>query len=106
MRFDPTYSERLLWEAIRGRRLGVEFRRQVILGVYIVDFLSEEAKLVVEVDGDIYHAKRAYADARRERKLIRAGYTVVRLPASLVEKEVERALDIIRVALGTPPLAA
>ncbi len=36
----PTLSERILWEALRGRRLGVEFRRQVILANTIVDFFA------------------------------------------------------------------
>ena len=54
----------------------------------------------VEVDGDAYHEKRTSADAARERKLVRAGYTVVRVPASLVERDLSRAVEIVRVALG------
>ena len=100
MRFHPTSSEALLFSAIRGKRLGVSFRRQQVLGRHIVDFLAKSAKLVVEVDGDVYHAQRTAADAARERKLVRAGYTVVRIPASLVERDVERAVEIIRVALA------
>jgi len=38
MRRDPTPSEARLFEAVRGGRLGVSFRRQVtVLGRYIVD---------------------------------------------------------------------
>jgi hypothetical protein len=41
MRLAPTGSEQLLWQAIRGRRLGVQFRRQVPLGGrYIADFFG------------------------------------------------------------------
>jgi very-short-patch-repair endonuclease len=35
-------------------------------------------KLIVEVDGG-YHARRATADASRDRKLARLGYPVVRV---------------------------
>ena len=101
MRFHPTASEALLFSALRGKRLGVSFRRQqVLLGSYIVDFLARQVKLVVEVDGDAYHESRTSADAARERKLVRAGYTVVRIPASLVERNLPRAVEIVRVALG------
>ncbi len=65
-----------------------------------MDFLAREARLIVEVDGDIYHHKRAAADLARERKLVRAGYTVVRIPASVVELDLPRAVAIVRQALA------
>ena len=41
MRFGPSEPEAALWCAIRGRRLGVSFRRQVpLLGRYIADFYA------------------------------------------------------------------
>ncbi len=101
MRFHPTASEALLFSALRGKRLGVSFRRQQVIGSHIVDFLARKARLVVEVDGDAYHGHRTSADAARERKLVRAGYTVVRVPASLVERDLSRAVEIVRVALAT-----
>ena len=100
MRFHPTASEALLFSALRGKRLGVSFRRQQVIGSHIVDFLARKARLIVEVDGDAYHETRTSADAARERKLVRAGYTVVRIPASLVERNLPRAVEIVRVALG------
>jgi cyclase len=49
MRLAPTTSELVLWQAIRGRRLGVQFRRQVPLGGrYIADFFVSELGLIVE----------------------------------------------------------
>ncbi len=101
MRWHPTASEALLFSALRGKRLGVSFRRQQIIGSHIVDLLARKARLVVEVDGNAYHEKRTTADAARERKLVRAGYTVVRVPASLVERDLSRAVEIVRVALAT-----
>lgn len=100
MRSHPTHSEQLLWSAIRGGRLGVAFRRQQVIGQFIVDFLCPALKLIVEVDGDIYHASRVRADAARDRKLVRAGYTVLRIPASVVEKDLARALERVRVAVA------
>jgi very-short-patch-repair endonuclease len=67
MRFNPTYSENLLWQAIRGKRLGIWFHRQVVIGNHIVDFLCRAQRLVIEVDGDSYHATCTSADAARDR---------------------------------------
>ncbi len=94
MRRHPTPSEHILWQAIRGGRLGVTFRRQVPLGPFIVDFLAPSARLVVEVDGG-YHELRVKADARRARWLERRGYRVVRVSAVSVVHELEGVLRVI-----------
>jgi len=99
MRHNPTPSEALLFSAIRGKRLGVSFKRQVVIGAAIVDFLAPAAGLVIEVDGDAYHATRTSADASRDRKLVRAGYTVLRIPASLVQHNLPGAVALVQQAL-------
>jgi very-short-patch-repair endonuclease len=89
----PTESEAKLWQALRGRKLGVQFRRQVPLcGRYIVDFLAPTAGLIVEVDGGS-HEDRRRADERRDRELARLGYRVLRLPAALVMLEPDLAVE-------------
>jgi len=100
MRSAPTTTEALLWQALRGSRLGVAFRRQVVIGEYIADFVAPSARLVVEVDG-AYHADpgRLRADARRDSALSRLGYRVVRVPAELVVADLGAALRRILGAL-------
>jgi very-short-patch-repair endonuclease len=75
MRSALTPSEVALWAHLRGGQLGVWFRRQVVIGRFIADFAAVSAKLVVEVDGSS-HARRAGADARRDRALARLGWRV------------------------------
>ena len=100
MRASQTATEQLLWQRIRGRRLGVVFRRQVpLLGRFLADFLAPAQRLVIEVDG-AYHGARGAADARRDAALERAGYRVVRIEASVVVSDIERALEQIRAALS------
>lgn len=94
----PTDSEARLWRAIRSSQLGVAFRRQVPLLSFIVDFFAPAIRLVVEVDGG-YHARRKSADARRDRKLTRAGYRVVRIEAALVMRDLDAALAKIVEAI-------
>lgn len=92
----PTWSEQLLWGAIRRGALGVSFRRQVPVGPgFIADFYAAELRLVVEVDGPV-HALKLTSDARRERELRRLGFTVLRLPSALVESELPVAAERIR----------
>jgi very-short-patch-repair endonuclease len=99
LREASTRSEEALWRAIRARRLGVMFRRQVLIGRYIVDFVAPAARLVVEVDGSFHAGARWRTDARRDAALVSAGYRVLRLGAELVLRSVDVAVERIREAL-------
>jgi very-short-patch-repair endonuclease len=77
----------------------VAFRRQVVIGRTIVDFVAPRARLVIEVDG-AHHRLRRAADARRDAKLARLGYRVLRLEAELVMRRLPVALARLREALG------
>lgn len=70
----------------------MEFRRQVPVGGFIVDFLAPAARLVLEVDG-AYHLRRSAAD--RDRKLRRAGYHVLRVDAALVTGNLAAAVALV-----------
>ena len=66
----PTFSELVLFPAVRGKRLGVALKRQVVVDRYIVDPLAPAVKLIVGADGG-YHSRSRFraADARRDRRL-------------------------------------
>jgi very-short-patch-repair endonuclease len=64
-----------------------------------VDFLAPSASLIVEVDGDDRHKRQRAHDAARDRKLVRAGYTVLRIPASLVARDLTAAVALVIQAL-------
>jgi very-short-patch-repair endonuclease len=100
MRSRHNAAEVALWRQLRAGQQGAWFRRQVLLGSCIVDFYCPAARVVVEVDG-AYHAEpaRKGADARRDRRLVKAGYRVVRVPAELVLSDGEAALRLVRQAL-------
>jgi very-short-patch-repair endonuclease len=103
LRLTATWSEAILWQAIRAGKLGTPFRRQVVLaGHYIADFVAPARRLVVEVDGGS-HRGRAAADARRDRKIERLGYRVLRLESELVVGNLGEAVARIRAALAEPP---
>ena len=105
-----TDSEKLLWSRLRGNRLlGLHFRRQHVIRGFIVDFYCHAAKLVVEIDGRI-HEERADADPDRDILLISTGLTVLHLPASMVERRLEEAVQAIeakcRESLSGSPATA
>jgi very-short-patch-repair endonuclease len=78
LRQRSTEAEKFLWSRLRARRLdGVKFKRQIPLAGYIVDFVSLERKLVIEVDGG-QHSERTQSDGERTAALEKCGYHVVR----------------------------
>src|SRR5215510_821567 len=77
LRREMTPAEKLLWQEVRAKKLGIRFRRQQIIQGFIVDFYCHKAALVVEVDGDI-HDLQQEEDARREKVLSELGLRVVR----------------------------
>ena len=72
-----TPAEKLLWQEVRAKKLGVRFRRQQIIAGFIVDFYCHKAALVVEVDGDIHDLQKE-EDERREKVLREMGLRIVR----------------------------
>ena len=77
LRRDATDAEQRLWYHLRDRRLlGLKFRRQPPRGRNVADFICEQARLVIEVDGG-QHSGSA-TDAERTAFLNDAGYHVLR----------------------------
>lgn len=103
MRSAMTPAERKLWNALRHNRLrGLHFRRQQIIGGFIVDFYCHAAALVVEVDGPI-HETRAERDAERDRILTARGLRVLRFKNEQVMKDLEGVLEAISAAVALSP---
>ncbi len=101
MRRQPTPSEAILWAALRRNRLGVHFRRQHVVGAFVVDFACLTRRLVVEIDGGVHEVPHvAFADARRQAALESLGLRVVRVSAEEVERDLPGVLARIRNALG------
>ncbi|MBP1467702.1 DUF559 domain-containing protein [Candidatus Chloroploca sp. M-50] len=104
-RKEPTGSEAILWNALRGKQLGGrKFRRQQPIGSFVVDFFCSEERLIVEVDGAI-HANQIEADRARQELIESLGLRFVRVSAALVEQDLPRALEAIRAAFDFRALA-
>lgn len=102
MRRQQTDAERKLWAALRDRQItGTKFRRQVPIGPYVVDFVSREKRVVVELDGG-QHASQREADNERTAFLESRGYRVVRFWDNEVLCETRAVLEQISKAVSDP----
>ena len=95
-----TLAEDRLWQELRGDRLGVHFRRQHVIGMYIADFVSLKNRLVIEVDGE-YHQTSAQQmdDQYRTNYLQSKGYRVIRFTNQQVLTDIESVMTKITKSL-------
>ena len=91
-----TLAESFLWERLRRNQLGVEFRRQYVIGDYIADFVCLDEGLIIEVDG-AYHAERNQHDDDmvRTANLEQIGFKIIRFRNEEVLMNVEKVLESI-----------
>ena len=100
LRREMTPAEKLLWQEVRAKKLGVRFRRQQIIQGFIVDFYCHRAALVVEVDGDIHDLQKE-EDERREKVLSALGLRVVRFRNDEVLKNLSAVVNKTKPVLST-----
>jgi very-short-patch-repair endonuclease len=101
LRREPTTSEAKLWQKLRANQLGVKFRRQHLIGQYIVDFYCNELKLIIEIDGDVHAEDGAIErDQRREQWLLEHGYKIIRFTNSDVLENDPGLLDHLSHEIG------
>ncbi len=102
LRSNQTDAERKLWVYLRNRGLsGAKFRRQSVIGAYIVDFCCLEQKLVVEIDGG-QHVVDAASDQKRTDVLMSKGFRVLRFWNHEVLAQLDLVLEHINRELKTP----
>ena len=102
LRSNQTDAERLLWQHLRNRQFrSQKFRRQQIIGPYVVDFVCLEARLIVEIDGG-QHAARWTEDAARTGFLEQQSFRVMRFWNNEVLTNIEGVLYAIEYACSSP----
>jgi very-short-patch-repair endonuclease len=104
LRKNFTDTERLLWKYLRAKQTeGCKFRRQEPIGSYIVDFVCQEKRIIIEVDGSQHSVERE-RDRERDNWLEGQGYKVLRFWNNEVLTNTEGILEVIRNNLNHPPL--
>ena len=95
LRKNMTKEERHLWYDFL-RSYPVKFTRQKVLGKYIADFYSAEAKLIIELDGSQHYEKENQRkDQNRTEFLESYGLRVVRIPNNEVMRNFRGVCEYI-----------
>jgi very-short-patch-repair endonuclease len=101
MRRNPTEPEKRLWRNLSGEQLGgYKFRRQVVIGHFIADFVCPKKALIVEVDGDTHDQAK---DRVRDDVLAGYGYCVLRVTNLDVMANMDGVAHAILGALTAAP---
>ena len=108
LRKNPTEGEQALWKHLRMRQLGgYKFRCQPPIGQYIVDFVSFEGRVVIELYGG-QHSQQTDYDSKRTVWLEAQGYRVLRFWNNQVLQEIEAmkavVLKVLEDGVNTPHL--
>ncbi|MBI4310099.1 MAG: endonuclease domain-containing protein, partial [Candidatus Omnitrophica bacterium] len=105
LRNNLTEAEKHLWYALRLKNLGLKFRRQAVIGQFIVDFICFEKRLIIEVDGGQHTDNEK--DKIRDEWLKERGYKVLRFWNNDVlsnrDGVLERIIESLNHPLPSPP---
>ena len=95
LRKNMTKEERRLWYDFL-RDYPIRFSRQKVLGRYIADFYSAEAKLIIELDGSQhYEDENIRKDARRTEFLEAYGLRIIRVANNEITENFDGVCDYI-----------
>jgi len=97
LRQEETKAEKILWQKLRNKKLGIKFRRQHPVDMYILDFYAPDIKLALELDGSPHKEKENKEwDKERTDYLNCKAISVLRFWNSEIERNLESTLDKIR----------
>ena len=99
LRKEMTKEERHLWYDFL-RSYPVRFSRQKVLGKYIADFYSAEARIVIELDrSQHYEPDKMQRDTERTAFLEEYGLAVIRIPNNEVGRDFSGVCEYIDAAV-------
>jgi very-short-patch-repair endonuclease len=93
LRRNMTKAEKLLWRELKSKKiLGLTFRRQHPVNMFIADFYCHKARLVIEIDGSIHEVDgNKDKDQGREDEFEKFGITTIRF----TNNEIYQKLDVV-----------
>ena len=102
LRKEMTSAEKALWSRLRGKQLGIKFRKQHPIGPYITDFYARDVELIVEADGDTHFTPEAKSyDTVRTDYLSQLGLTVLRFTNLEILQQLDSVMEQINHAIQT-----
>ena len=98
IRNNLTLTEKTVWEQLKGKKiLGLRFRPQHPIDIFIADFYCHPLRLVIEIDGGIHkNREQKEYDLGREGELENLGITVIRFTNQEVENDLTNIIARIK----------
>ncbi|GIJ93706.1 hypothetical protein CAPN001_13990 [Capnocytophaga stomatis] len=101
LRNNMTQAETILWEQLNAKKLDAKFRRQHVIGDYIVDFVCLAKRLIIEVDGGYHNTEnQQILDKERTKILNELGFEVIRFSNEEVISDIDNVLQKIQEKLA------
>jgi very-short-patch-repair endonuclease len=92
-----TEAEKIVWERLCNKQLGVRIRRQHPIYKYIADYYCHELKLVIEIDGGIHLSKENKEnDIGRDITLNEFGIQIIRFTNDQVINDIDQIIEEIK----------
>lgn len=95
LRKNMTAAERILWGQLNKNQLGVRFKAQQPIDIFIADFYCHKFKLVIEIDGEIHETQKEY-DEGRTAVLEKLGLTVIRFLNYDIQNNLNEVVETIK----------
>ena len=101
LRKEETEAEKNLWGKLnKNQMLGLQFRRQHPINMFIADFYCAKLKLVIEVDGSIHEIPEYQDhDIGRSEILNDFGITIIRFTNEQIMNEIDYTLEQIEITV-------
>ncbi len=98
LRENMTEAEKLLWKQLNKNKLGVRFKPQHPIDIYIVDFYCHALNLAIELDGESHRNSKEY-DQDRTCELENFGIRVIRFNNSEVFQNINKVMAQINYVI-------
>lgn len=102
LRQRPTEAEKILWQALRQKRLGYHFRRQHPIDRFIADFYCHPLRLIIEVDGGYHNSRsqREYDENRSYEIMLNYDLKVIRFTNEQVMQDLLQVVARIQLEIA------
>ena len=101
LRNNLTEAEKILWERLKNNQLGVRFKCQHPIDIFIADFYCHKHKLVIEIDGEIHEFQKEY-DKGRTAELEKYDLRIIRFSNEEIVQNIDVVIHKIKEAINYP----
>lgn len=95
LRKNMTAAEKVFWEKVRKKQVGIQVFRQFPILDYVVDFYIKEIGLAIEIDGTS-HQNRILEDSHRQERIEKLGIQFIRFTNEQILQEIDSVVKEVQ----------